>query len=53
VHNVSRTAVFRTFALAFWIACVVYLLVPAHGTSAMPFHGGEQFQPKYTPARGL
>jgi hypothetical protein len=45
--------IFQAAALAFWIACVVFVLLPAHGKSSTQFHGGKQYQPKYTPARGL
>jgi hypothetical protein len=43
----------RTAALAFWIACVVFLIVPTHGKSAGRFHGTHLPQPKPSPARGL
>ena len=38
----TRLLALRGAALAFWIACVVFLLVPAHGSHAKPkpFHGG-------------
>jgi hypothetical protein len=38
-------------ALAFWLACVLFLVVP-HGKSRSPFHGGQPFQPKQSPALG-
>jgi len=45
--------ILRAAALAFWIACVVFLFVPTHGRTSTPFHGGQPVQPKYTPAHGL
>jgi hypothetical protein len=38
----ARLLIFRAAALAFWLACVVFLLVPTHGSHAKPkpFHGG-------------
>ena len=48
-----RLLILRTAALAFWIACVAFLLFPTHGKQSAPFQGSSQFQPKQTPARGL
>jgi len=41
----------RGAALAFWIACVVFLLVPKHGTHAQRFRGGPG-QPQQVPVAG-
>jgi hypothetical protein len=40
----ARLLAFRSVALAFWLACVVFLLVPAHASHSKPkpFHGGGQ-----------
>jgi hypothetical protein len=40
----SGLLIFRAAAIAFWLACVVFLLVPAHDSHAKPkpFHGGGQ-----------
>ena len=45
--------ILRAAALAFWLACVLFLVWPAHAKSHAPFQGGQPFVPKYTPARGL
>ena len=49
----ARLLILRGAALAFWIACVVFLLVPSHGTSGNKFHGTHLPQPKTTAARGF
>jgi hypothetical protein len=49
----ARLRAFRVAAGAFWLACVVFLLVPAHGKPPTRFQGGQPAQPKYSPARGL
>jgi hypothetical protein len=38
----TRLLIFRGAALAFWVACVIFLLVPGHTAHAkrVPFHGG-------------
>ncbi|MFY9578253.1 MAG: hypothetical protein WAQ33_02910 [Gaiellaceae bacterium] len=48
-----RLLILRAAALALWVACVVFLLLPTGGRQSAPFHGGRPFQPKQTPARGL
>ena len=48
----TRLLILQAAALAFWLACVVFVFVP-HGKSHAPFHGGQPFQPKHSPARGL
>jgi len=45
--------ILRAAALAFWVACLVFVFVPTHGKTSPPFHGGKPVQPKYSPARGL
>jgi hypothetical protein len=45
--------ILRTAALGFWIACVVFLLVPTHGKSSDRFHGSHLPTPKTTAARAL
>jgi len=49
----TRLLILQALALAFWLACVVFLVAPRGGDAKAPFHGGQPFQPKYTPARGL
>ena len=53
VERNARLLIWQAAGLAFWIACVVFLLVPTHGKTSTPFQGGKPAQPKYTPARGL
>jgi hypothetical protein len=48
----TRLLIFQAAALAFWIACVVFLLAPRDGPQSK-FESGQPFQPKYTPARSL
>jgi hypothetical protein len=48
-----RLLILRVVALAFWVACVAFLFLPTHGKASTPFHGGQPFQPRQTPARGL
>jgi hypothetical protein len=49
----ARLLILRAAALAFWIACVVFLFVPRGGDTSAPFQGGQPFHPTYSPARGL
>jgi hypothetical protein len=50
VERNTRLLILRAAAVAFWLACVVFLLVPKHNASAAPFHGGAPAQPKYRAA---
>jgi hypothetical protein len=50
VERDTGLLILRAAALAFWIACVVFVVVPLHGKHAASFHGGDPAHPKYTTA---
>jgi hypothetical protein len=50
VERDARLLILRAAAVAFWIACVVFVLVPTHAKTAAPFHGGTPAEPKYRTA---
>jgi len=49
----TRLLILQAAALAFWLACVIFLAWPAHGKSSAPFEGVQPVQQKFLPARGL
>jgi hypothetical protein len=48
----SRLLILRAAAVAFWVACVVFVAVPRHAAHAKHFDGGKLPAPKFVPARG-
>jgi hypothetical protein len=48
----TRLLILRAAALAVWVACVVLVFVPLHGSAkSTPFQGGKPAQPRMVPAR--
>jgi hypothetical protein len=52
VERDARLLIFRAAAVAFWIACVLFIAVPRHRADAARFDGGKLPAPKFVPARG-
>jgi hypothetical protein len=50
----TRVLILRAGALAVWVACVVLVFVPTHGSAkSTPFQGGKPAQPRTAPAHPL